>query len=171
MSKSICLNSSFSLFRTGLVALSIMLHQKLRDCPGLLHLHYLVTKPFLLLIILPVCPLLSISLPLPLFLSWWFLTCTSADAPCWFLSSNLTFPPVHFLQFPEPFFKMLSLLLWLAYFTNKNTGSCVVVLSRVQLFEPHGLWPARLLCPWDFPSKNTGVGCRFLLQGIFLTEG
>ena len=34
-----------------------------------------------------------------------------------------------------------------------------------------GLWPARLLCPWDFPSKNTGVGCHFLLQGIFLTQG
>ena len=23
-------------------------------------------------------------------------------------------------------------------------------------------WPARLLCPWDFPGKNTGVGCPFL---------
>ena len=29
----------------------------------------------------------------------------------------------------------------------------------------------RLLCPWDFPGKNTGVGCHFLLQGIFLTQG
>ena len=37
--------------------------------------------------------------------------------------------------------------------------------------RPHGLQPARLLCPWDFPSKNTGVGCHFLLQGIFLTQG
>ena len=37
--------------------------------------------------------------------------------------------------------------------------------------RPHGLWPARLLCPWDFPGKNTGVGCRFLLQGIFLSRG
>ena len=27
-----------------------------------------------------------------------------------------------------------------------------------------------LLCPWDFPGKNTGVGCRFLLQGIFWTQ-
>ena len=26
-------------------------------------------------------------------------------------------------------------------------------------------------CPWDFPSKNTGVGCHFLLQGIFPTQG
>ena len=29
----------------------------------------------------------------------------------------------------------------------------------------------RLLCPWDFPGKNTGVGCHSLLQGIFLTQG
>ena len=29
----------------------------------------------------------------------------------------------------------------------------------------------RLLCPWDSPGKNTGVGCHFLLQGIFLTQG
>ena len=26
-------------------------------------------------------------------------------------------------------------------------------------------WPARLLCPWDSPGKNTGVGCHALLQG------
>ena len=37
--------------------------------------------------------------------------------------------------------------------------------------QPHGLQPARLLCPWDSPGKNTGVGCRALLQGIFLTQG
>ena len=30
---------------------------------------------------------------------------------------------------------------------------------------------ARLLPPWDFPGKNTGVGCHFLLQRIFLTQG
>ena len=36
---------------------------------------------------------------------------------------------------------------------------------------PHGLQPARLLCPWDFPGKNTGVGCHCLLQGIFPTQG
>ena len=27
------------------------------------------------------------------------------------------------------------------------------------------------LCPWDFPGKNTGVGCHYLLQGIFPTQG
>ena len=36
---------------------------------------------------------------------------------------------------------------------------------------PHGVQPARLLCPWDFPCKNTGMGCHVLLQGIFLTQG
>ena len=45
----------------------------------------------------------------------------------------------------------------------------VTVVSEV--LRPHGLEPTRLLCPWDFPGKNTGVGCRFLLQGIFLTQG
>ena len=33
-----------------------------------------------------------------------------------------------------------------------------------------GLYPTILLCPWDFPNKNTGVGCHFLLQRIFLTQ-
>ena len=42
-------------------------------------------------------------------------------------------------------------------------------LIRVQLFGPHGLQPDRLLCPWNYPSMNTGMGCHFLLQGIFLT--
>ena len=31
--------------------------------------------------------------------------------------------------------------------------------------------PTRLLCPWDFRSKNIGVGCYFLLQGSFPTQG
>ena len=35
---------------------------------------------------------------------------------------------------------------------------------------PHGLQTTRLLCPWDSPSKNIGVGCHFLLQGISLTQ-
>ena len=37
--------------------------------------------------------------------------------------------------------------------------------------QSHGLKPAWLLCPWSFAGKNTGVGCHFLLQGIFLTQG
>ena len=37
--------------------------------------------------------------------------------------------------------------------------------------RPRGLQPTRLLCPWDSPGKNTGVGGHFLLQGIFPTQG
>ena len=36
--------------------------------------------------------------------------------------------------------------------------------------RPRGLHPARLLCPWDSPGKNTGEGCHALLQGIFPTQ-
>ena len=52
---------------------------------------------------------------------------------------------------------------------------CIVracVLSRSFMSDslrPHGLQPTSLLCPWDSPGKNTGVGYHFLLQGIFLT--
>ena len=32
--------------------------------------------------------------------------------------------------------------------------------------RPHRWWPTRIPHPWDSPGKNTGVGCRFLLQCI-----
>ena len=50
---------------------------------------------------------------------------------------------------------------------------CAVLSCSVMsdFLQPHGLKPTRLLCPWDFPGKNPGVGCHFLLQGIFLTQG
>ena len=35
---------------------------------------------------------------------------------------------------------------------------------------PHGLRPTRLLCPWNYPGKNVGMGRHSLLQGIFLTQ-
>ena len=43
-----------------------------------------------------------------------------------------------------------------------------VVSSSLQ---PHGLQPARLLCPWGFSGRNTGMGCHFFFQGIFLNQG
>ena len=57
-----------------------------------------------------------------------------------------------------------------------------VVLARVELrvcvysamsnsLPSHELQPTRLLCPWDSPGKNTGVGCHALLQGIFPGPG
>ena len=35
-------------------------------------------------------------------------------------------------------------------------------------YRPHGLQPTRLLRPWDFPGKSTGVGCHCLLQILSL---
>ena len=46
-----------------------------------------------------------------------------------------------------------------------------LVAQLCLILQPHGLQPARLLCPWDFPGKNAGVGCHALLQGIFPTQG
>ena len=45
------------------------------------------------------------------------------------------------------------------------------LLSCVNSWQPYGLQPVRLLCPWDSPGKNTGSGCHALLQGIFPTQG
>ena len=47
---------------------------------------------------------------------------------------------------------------------------CLVTQSCPTL-RPHGLEPARLLCPWDSLGNNTGVGCHALLQGIFPNPG
>ena len=46
---------------------------------------------------------------------------------------------------------------------GKSLQSCLTVCD-------HGLQPARLLCPWDSPGKNTAVGCHALLQGVFPTQ-
>ena len=48
---------------------------------------------------------------------------------------------------------------------------CLVTQLCLILCDPHGLWPARILCPWDSPGKNTRMGCHALCQGIFPTYG
>ena len=57
------------------------------------------------------------------------------------------------------------------YSQRNHCCCCLVTKLSLTLLGPHGLRPTRLLCPWDFPGKTTGVGCYFLLQGIFLTRG
>ena len=48
------------------------------------------------------------------------------------------------------------------------TATCKVneikTLPNIMHKQPHGLQPSRLLCPWDFPGKSTGVGCHRLLR-------
>ena len=46
--------------------------------------------------------------------------------------------------------------------------SCLVLSDSLR---PHGLYPAGLFRPWNFPGKTAGVGSHSLFQGIFLTQG
>ena len=43
--------------------------------------------------------------------------------------------------------------------------------SCLTLCNPMDYSPPAFSVPWDSPGKNIGVGCRFLLQGIFPTQG
>ena len=46
-------------------------------------------------------------------------------------------------------------------------GGGLVAKSRLTLAKPWTILLAhQLLCPWDLPGKNTGMGCHFLLQSI-----
>ena len=47
---------------------------------------------------------------------------------------------------------------------------CFSLCMLSHLDSVHGLQPSSS-CPWNFPGKNTGMGCHFPLQGIFLTQG
>ena len=49
--------------------------------------------------------------------------------------------------------------------------SCVLCSVAPNSPQRYGLQPSRLFCPRNFPGKNTGVGCHFLLQKIFPTQG
>ena len=69
--------------------------------------------------------------------------------------------------FPIPGILQARTLEWVAIsFSNAwkwKVKVKVKSLSRVRLWRPHGLQPTRLLHPWDFPGKSTGVGCHCLL--------
>ena len=51
-----------------------------------------------------------------------------------------------------------------------HTRTCTHALSHVWLFATPWTVARWFLCPWKFSGKNTGVGCHFLLQGIFPTQ-
>ena len=80
------------------------------------------------------------------------MACSLHFIPSHIISSSFLFPP-HSQWSITPF--------------EWESGHSVVSYS----LRPHGLWPTRLLCPWDFSGKSSGVGCHFLLHGIFLTQG
>ena len=51
---------------------------------------------------------------------------------------------------------------------RSESVSCSVLLDSLQIYRQS---PSRLLCPWNSPGRNAGVGSHSLLQGIFLTQG
>ena len=62
--------------------------------------------------------------------------------------------------------------MWNAGLDESQAGIKIVcVLSHVWLFATPWTVACQALCPWNFPVKNAGVGCHFLLQGIFPTQG
>ena len=75
-------------------------------------------------------------------------------------------PPILFLFDFLPLKDFLPASLLAILFTLYVKYAVVVYsLRHVLLLQPHGLQPAKLLCPQDSPGKNTGVDCHFLLQG------
>ena len=50
---------------------------------------------------------------------------------------------------------------------SRSPCCCLIAKSCPTPLQPHGLKPTRILCSWNFPGKNTGVGCHFLLWGSF----
>ena len=60
---------------------------------------------------------------------------------------------------------MYSLIITKVHLQN---GLFACILRCTWLFATYEL--STLLCPWDSPGKNIGVGCHFLLQGIFPTQ-
>ena len=52
--------------------------------------------------------------------------------------------------------------------TQRDKSESEVAQSCLTVCDP---MDTRLFRPWDFLGKSTGVGCHFLLQGFFLTQG
>ena len=67
--------------------------------------------------------------------------------------------------YPVPGILQARTLEWVTIFFSNAWKWSRSVVSDPQ--RPHGLQPSRLLRPWDFPGKSTGVGCHCLL--LFLT--
>ena len=87
----------------------------------------------------------------------------------------LSTPSLSFSYFSQRGRSVLSLcrcdscLCWLRQLMILSIFTCVWFSCQVMSdpLRSHGLQPARLLCSGYFPGKNTGVGCHFLLEGIF----
>ena len=134
--------------------------------------------------------------PLTLLLKWcFFLPYLQTHSPVWlifskwflllkrsffdlFMSSSDQQPVLQFtskhpenLLFGKRRFFLFSHQADPALFEACMTKTSTCVLRSVWLSATPWTVTPRLLCPWHFPGKNTGVGRHFLLQGNILTQG
>ena len=68
-------------------------------------------------------------------------------------------------------FKSRRLVLYKLWYSRVKAATLLRRSLLSDSLGPHRLWPSRRLCLWNFPGKNTGVGCHSLLQGIFPNQG
>ena len=73
---------------------------------------------------------------------------------------------IHILQCSERKSGLFNKWYWIIGCVSVCVSHSVVSDS----LQPHGVQPVRLLCPFNSAGKNIGVGCHFLLQGIFPTQ-
>ena len=107
------------------------------------------------------------------------LSCVDYSQPLWLPTESLitTYIPVSWCVIRESAFILnYAEMKWEASITSKGPCSAWKVkgkaLSCVRLFaSPWRVACTRLLHPWDFLGKSTGVGCHFFLQEIFPTQG
>ena len=82
---------------------------------------------------------------------------------CCFISPQNIIPPWTLCQ------ESLLFKFW-SYWGGNSVCVCLVASVMSNSVRPYELYLTRLLCPWDSPGKNSGVGCHALLQGIILTQ-
>ena len=123
------------------------------------------------------------SVKLSISLMWWWFSCSVVSNS--FLFVFFRFWIFFFLIYILFYFLTLQYCIGFAIYQHASTTGIhvlpilnpppsslpvpplwVVPVHRwmVQLLWPRGQEPTKLLCPWNFPVKNTGVGCHFLLQ-------
>ena len=97
-----------------------------------------------------------------LFVIKWSMARDAETTSC----SSVNFIQCHLLMISAPIIYyisgwIISDFLILSFFLHY---ACLIFWVMSNFLWPHGLQPASLLCPWDFPGKNTTVGCHFLLH-------
>ena len=106
----------------------------------------------------------------------WFHRCGTAGMEYWLYSKTWTFSHTQglnpwALSYPRVNWMILSMS-HISILTNAILSIAAAQrLSRVWLFVTLWTGACQAACPWDFPGKNSGVGCLALRQGIFPTQG